>query len=342
MTGLTPIQRRSIIKKRNTKRRKTVDERQSNSNDLDMEVANPDPEPEVDERKLIEEYTKRIQQEYKENVQRIKDDTSEEARFVKVAMIEAEEIWLNVQVLLKSKMYATMSEDQKVNLIQKDFAMFYKNFPIVARYMICHGQYNSNAFRKMLINCKNTKADGSTQPLSSNDKGKGRMEEPIKKDNELLWIERQADYVRFLWEEYQDNKFLQDNSDNIWKQAFDALSKEFKEFKELHEKMEKKVKEDAIKHKKELLFEMSSRIIDGAQSLDKKSAMDLKITLQNKVFKQRYDNLLKTLLKTHQPIEPVLSGVGLNEEHQKEYEAELQQSYYKKNYKKLDFNKLKI
>ncbi|MGL5934284.1 MAG: hypothetical protein ACRCZI_01525 [Cetobacterium sp.] len=363
MSGLTAMQRRSIIKKRH-KRQKVVGE--SSKDIMEVETIQESIEvPEIDERTMIEEYTVKLQQIYKENVQKIKDDSSEEARFVKIALIEAEEIWLNIQVLMKSKMYATMNDDQKISLVQKDFAMFYKNFPIVARYMICHGQYNSSAFRKMLINCKNTKADGSVDSqtaepeLKPNDKGKGKMtevrnptdfsqgsempqQEPVKKDNETLWIERQADYVRFLWEEYQDNKFLQSDSDEIWSQAYKALDKEFREFKELHKKMEQKVKEDALKHKKELLFEMSSRIISGAQTLDKKAAMNLKITLQNRAFKQRFDKTLKELLEIRAEIPCTTSGVGTNEERQKEHESELQQSYYKKNYQKMDFDKLKI
>jgi hypothetical protein len=62
------------------------------------------------------------------------------------------------------------------------------------------------------------------------------------------WIERQAVYVRFLWEEYQTSSFDIKDSDNIWQHTYDTLTKEFNDFKELHEKMEQKVKEDALRH----------------------------------------------------------------------------------------------
>jgi hypothetical protein len=153
--------------------------------------------------------------------------------------------------------------------------------------MICLGQYKMKAFKKMLTNNEN-----------SSDK------------NEEQWIKRQADYVRFLWEEY--NTVDKKESDKIWLQTYETLSNEFKEFKELHEKMEKKVKEDDLKHKKELLYEMSERIITGKQKLNDNDMKEFLSKLQDKLFKQRFRKLIKQLSNIKR-IEPVVEGLGNND-----------------------------
>lgn len=373
---MTNIQRLSIIKKRHSKRRKLLDAKNGESSKDIIEESNADiAEPltaeqqrqlDLDtieiERAALKEFTTAVQKQYSDNIKKLKDDTSDEARYVKVALIEAEEVWLNSQILIRSPMYKKMSDDQKISLVQKDFALFYKNFPIVARYMICHGQYSSEAFRKMLINCKNSNleevyelVDEMIQNETPQDKkGKGKMPESIAleqklkesekrtKANEILWVKRQADYVRYLWEYMQDNKFLQVDSDNIWKQAYQSLYNEFMQFKEMHKNTESKIKEEQLKHKKELLYEMSTRIIEGSQSLPKDAAIELLNKLKDKVYKQRYTKLLNQLLEKIPEIEPVTFGQGTNEQAQVEYEEELQQSYYKKNYQKMDFSKLQI
>lgn len=259
----------------------------------------------------INTYVDILQRLYKANVDRINSDNTVD--YVKIALTEAEQIWLNVQVLMRSEEYGKMNDEQKINLVQKDFKEFYKNFPIVARYMICLGQYKMKAFKKMLTNNEN-----------SSDK------------NEEQWIKRQADYVRFLWEEYNTDK---KGSDKIWQHTYETLSNEFKEFKELHEKMEKKVKEDNLKHKKELLYEMSERIITGKQKLNDNDMKEFLSKLQDKLFKQRFGKLIKQLSNI-KCIEPVTEGLGNNDYAKDIYEDELQQSHYKKTYKKMDINKI--
>lgn len=273
-----------------------------------------------------EEYANILQKIYTANVKRINDD--ENVDYVKVALLEAEQIWLNVQILIRSSYYEKMTDDQRINLIQKDFKEFYKNFPIVSRYMICLGQYKMKAFKRMLL---------KTDDSQSNDSD---LEKNNKSRNEQKWIERQADYVRFLWEEYQTEGFEKKDSDKIWQHTYDTLTKEFKEFKELHEKMELKVKEDALKHKKEILYEMSERIVSGKQKLSDEDSKSLLIKLQDKLFKQRFKKLMISLIKDIRPIDPIIEGVGYNTYAKNTYDEELQQSHYKKTYKKMDINKI--
>ncbi len=267
-----------------------------------------------------DEFLMKLQKKYAKNIEDINNESSE-LDYVKVALIEAEQIWINTQILMKTEDYKTMSDNDKISLIQKDFAEFYKNFPIVARYMICLGQYSMKAFKKMLIKCNETK---------KTDK---------KESNEQLWVKRQADYVRFLWEEYQgSNTFNQADSDSIWYQTHDALIKEFEEFRQLHEKAEKKVKSDALKHKKELLYELGERLVSGKQSLDNASTISLLNKLKDKLFKQRYNKVIADLLKNIPQLSAEYEGVGTNIDEKLTYDDEIKQSFYKKNYKKMDLN----
>jgi hypothetical protein len=262
-----------------------------------------------------------LKRKYAKNIKDI-NNMSNELDYVKIALIEAEQIWINTQILMKTEDYKTMSDNDKVSLIQKDFAEFYKNFPIVARYMICLGQYRMKAFKKMLIKCKETKKTEKNE------------------SNETLWIERQADYVRFLWEEYQDSAFDMADSDSIWQQTYDALDAEFKEFRELHENAEKKIKSDALKHKKELLYELGERLVSGKQSLDNSTTISLLNKLKDKLFKQRYNKVIGALVQTIPALPAEYESVGTNIDEKLAYDDELKQSFYKKNYKKMDLNKI--
>lgn len=294
------------------------------------------------------EYANILQKIYKANVKRINDDEISKTDYIKVALIEAEQIWLNVQVLMKSDKYSQMNDEQKINLIQRDFSEFYKNFPIVSRYMICLGQYKMKAFKRMLIKydevSKKDKGKSVEPKKSIEDRRREIREGSAKKESESkqekLWIERQADYVRFLWEECQQDGFERKDSDSIWQHTYDTLKKEFDDFRDLHKNMEEKTKKDSVKHKKELLYEMSKRIIDGAQSLPDDSAKSLLNKLRDLAYKQRSKKVIKQLLSNASPINPCIEGEGNNEDAKYEYEEELQQAYYKKNFQKMDISKI--
>lgn len=276
-------------------------------------------------------YVELLQKQHDINCIKInKEDSNIE--YVKVALIEAEQIWFNVQIIIKTEYYSKMTDDEKVAIIQKEFSDFYKNFPIVSRYMICIGQYRMLAFKKMLIKCHETKkTDYEGNQQSSKD------------SNEKLWIMRQADYVRFLWEDIQDGKFDQAISDTVWQETHDSLTEEFSTFKTLHENAEIKVKSDDIKHRKELLYELSQRIIDGDQTMDKDAFTELMEKLLDKLYAQRFKKVIKDLSLNNvvnTEVEISSTGVGTNLYRKTEYDDELQQNFYKKTYKKMDINKL--
>ena len=332
MSNLTPIQRQALKKRRKYKPKKAVEE----VNVVEQPIAtssNTVQELPTEIKVDLNEYINELQKQYKQNVEAIKAETGEQADYVRVAMTEAEEIWLNVRILAVSETYKKMTDDERISLIQRDFKEFYKNFPVVSRYMICVCQYSSNAFKKMLIKCKETKIpkeyENSSDPMAKRD------------INEKLWVERQADYIRFLWEE-NEGSYERSDSDAVWHQAYDSLSKEFQDFKDMHDAAEKKINEEKLKHKKELLYEMGNRLISGSQALNYDDGKKLLIKLKDKLFKQKYNNVVKELTATREPIPETTSGMGTNDYLQALYEKELQESHYKKNYKKMDVSKLMI
>lgn len=285
----------------------------------------------------MDDFANAVQKVYLENIKNIKESDDED--FVKVPLIEAEDIWRNVQILIPTDKYKNMTDEEKIKLIQSDFKDFYKNFPIVSRYMICLGQYKSNALKRMIIRCKSIK-ELVSDDVNGKDKNKDTSDNLPPKDlNEKLWIERQADYVQFLWEEFQDEGFDKEEAKKIWSQTHEALSNEFKQFKQLHDDAEKKVKSDDIKHKKELLYEMSGRIVNGQQKLKDESTRDLINKLKDILFKQRFTNTVKQLTQLDKVL-AISEGYGVNEYAKQEYDEELKTSFTKKNFRKTDINSI--
>lgn len=271
-------------------------------------------------------HIKKLQDNYHKNIERIKkdiklkeksDDTQSTEEYILNALTEAEKVWLNIKVLktTNSEQFSKLNDEEKINLLRKDFTEFYNEFPIVSRYMICLESYNSKAFKKMLIKCKNT---------TFNDK---------KETNEEIWIQRQADYVKYLWEESQTKRFSAKESNEIWNAAYKALSEEFKHFKNLHSEMEEKVKKDNSKHKLELIKELGERIVNGQQSLDTGDMKELVAILKDKLYKQRYKKVVEEINDTVKYIEPTCYGIGKNEQARKDHDEEMKQNETKSKYK---------
>lgn len=332
MSKLSAVEKKSLY--RRLKKRKP---RPSNKENPPVEMVKMDTQEDAKEetyipsdQELLQMYIDVLQNEYHENIKKINEDASDDADYIRLALTEAEQIWLNVQLLLKSPKYTQMSDDDKIKLIQKDYKEFYKNFPIVARYMICMGQYKMVAFRKMLLKCKNTNTTIASR----------------KNNNEKLWIERQADYIRFLWEAYQvDDEgkpmaFSTEDSDAIWQNTVDTLTKEFQDFRDMHEKTELAIKKESIKNKTELIYEMGNRIITGKQNLQDDAAKKLINDLKDKLFVQRSKKMVKEIDESVRIIPETISGYGINEYEKQQYDEELKTSIYKKTYKKMDFSKL--
>lgn len=306
--------------------------KQDKKNKKQMEMYNTRIKVGID--KLKDKYEKsvsKIRKEFKlmddlncSDAEKTKEQTVEE--YIAIALLEAERIWLNIQIMVLEHFeeFKKSSDEDKISLLRKDFKEFYDEFPIVSRYMICMGQYRQKAFHKFLLECQKHL---SNIPA---DREEGYMQDQ--------WIRRQADYVRFLWEEMQDVKLTKTQlkeSDSVWQKTYDALTNEFNQFKDMYKNTEEKVKQDDAKFKLQLVNEIGKRIINNEQKLDNNDTKKLLETLRVKVYKQRYDNVIKQINSDIIKLESSVVGIGTNEQAQEEYEYEMKQLEYKKKYKKI-------
>lgn len=215
--------------------------------------------------------------------------------YIDTAVREARILWDKVKRLVKEQPgFTELPDDQKIELFMKDHKTFQSEFPIVCRYMICMGQYKHKAFVKYLTKIKTFKTK------SPEKRGKGYMEE--------IWIDRQADYVKYLWEECQRDancRFTQHEARKVWRTARNSIKKEFDGFRKGHEKAEKKINTEKKKNKKELVQELIDRIKLGKQKLNEQDLEKLVWDARARVFAQRKDKLMKELLDKTTFIKPV-------------------------------------
>ena len=215
------------------------------------------------------------------------DDTKEatiEKDHIEMSVAKANDLWCSIKKKVKdTPEFVELSDSKKIDIFQKDaeYKDFYTEFPIVCRYMICMGQFSNKAFKKFMVKCKTAKHD----PVKSREKGY----------TEDQWVQRQADYVRYLWEAYQKQHYSPSESNNIWQHAYKTLKQEFKDFRDMHEDIEQKLKVEDQYNKSELVKEMLSRLSSTDQSLDVDTTQNLLKKLQQQVIDQRKRVLIKSI-----------------------------------------------
>lgn len=221
---------------------------------------------------------------------------------IESSITKANDLWNDIKRRVKEEpSFVELPDNEKIKVYQEtDFKQFYTEFPIVSRYMICMGQFSNKAFKRYLIKCKNVKPD----PSKSSEKGY----------NEDQWVQRQADYIRYLWEAYQKQHYSPSESNNIWQHAYKTLKQEFQDFRELHEDVEKKLKEDEKYNKSELVKEMLKRLANEEQSLDANTTKDLIQKLQEQVDIQRKKKLIQSINNDVETVPPTRVTRGSRKE----------------------------
>jgi predicted YcjX-like family ATPase len=197
------------------------------------------------------------------------------------SIAEANKLWDDLKKRIRDDpSFVKKSDGDKVNVYQKsEFSEFYTNFPIVCRYMICMGQFSNKAFKRYLVKCKAMQSQKTKPGANSED----------------LWVRRQADYVRYLWESYQRQHFSSSDAQNIWQHAYYTLTTEFKDFKDMHKDVEEKLKVDKKTNKTEMIKELINRIATNEQTLDGVSTKNLIKKLEDDVIQQRMKTLVNQI-----------------------------------------------
>jgi len=138
---------------------------------------------------------------------------------------------------------------------------FMDNYPVTARYMICVGHFTVKAFKKFLNKLYTIKLD----PIK-------RLEKGYTEDQ---WLRRQADYVRYLWEDYQKGHYNIQHAQMIWQDAYQKLRGEMDDFRDKHKEIEKNIGEEKKTYKIENAKELIHRIRNTEQKLSDEDTLKL-------------------------------------------------------------------
>jgi hypothetical protein len=187
---------------------------------------------------------------------------------------KANEIWNALKAHARDHHeFKSLKDQDKLDLFRNKFgcAMFMDEFPIVSRYMLCYGQYSAKAFDRMLRKIENV----VHPPVDKREKN--YMEDQ--------WVQRQADYVQFLWESYQKRHQNLAEKQFIWKEAYDRLKKEFDDFRDMHKEIEERVKVEKKTLAGQNARELLERISNNSSSL---SAEEQELLLQQ--LKEVFEN----------------------------------------------------
>lgn len=159
---------------------------------------------------------------------------------------------------------------------------FMNEFPIVARYMICMGQFSKKAFSRFLEKIR------STVHPPADKREKGYMEDQ--------WIRRQADYVRYLWEAYQKGHYNNAEAKWVWEDSYKKLKGEFDDFRDKYKSIEKTTKEEKQQLKGALAKDLIQRLATAKQTVSKAEAERLLSVARELLVKRRFKNVLYELI----------------------------------------------
>ena len=225
------------------------------------------------------------------------DDTVKNSTVAK-----ASAMWEVVKEYRESPAVKKLTDKQKLTYFREkhSFGMLMDELPIVTRYMICMGQYSPKALARVI------------------DKSARLVHPPVDKRpkdyTQEQWICRQADYVQYMWEEYNKKKhYNMAERKYVWDSTYKLLKGEFDDFKNLHTDLTEKVEEE----KKELAGSMArdllQRIQEKTQPLAEADSQALAIDLVNLLYKKVFDNVMTELTAEYPPLLETCTGYGTNE-----------------------------
>ena len=240
--------------------------------------------------------SKRVISDNKSNI--LEQNTKTEEDLLKIA----NDMWKMLKDLIKKDpKFMETDDNKKLDFFRNELKMgeFMDEFPITCRYMICMGQYSKRAFKRFLDKVR----IGIKNMPPPNERDKNYMEDQ--------WIRRQSDYVRFLWEAYQKGHFDRREAQSVWEDAYKKLKGEFDDFRGKYDE----IKESSKKEKKELdasrARELLERLSTGKQKLDNNDSTELLFLLKNRLYKKRFNNMVKQINTDITVIPASCNGVGV-------------------------------
>ena len=198
----------------------------------------------------------------------------------------ANKMWDAVKIYVKQNpKFRELQDKQKLEVFRDKlgFSKFMEEFPIVSRYMVCMGQFKLKAFQRLLDKMKRTKYPPP--------------EERDKKYMEDQWIRWQADYVQYLWEEYQKRHYNTAEKQWVWQETYKRLKGEFDDFRKMHEDIEEKVKQEKKTLSGKNARDLLERLKTGSQKLKPEDEEQLLQSLLDISYKKNYKTTMQELLK---------------------------------------------
>lgn len=200
-------------------------------------------------------------------------------------------------------------DKEKLELFRNAFGYteLMNEYPVITRYIVCMGQYKTKAFRKMLEKTIKMKHPGPQE------REKGYMEDQ--------WIRRQADYVQFMWEEYQTRHYNTAEKKWVWQETYKRLKGEFDDFRNMHKDIEKKVEEEKKILVGRNVRDLLERLKTGKQHIKPEEEIFLRSQLESAVFLAKYKEKIKPILaqlkSVREAIPPAASGEGHADENER-------------------------
>jgi hypothetical protein len=141
----------------------------------------------------------------------------------------AKNLWNDCKLLRKKKEWIDKEpKDVMAYFYQTHYKDFITKYSIPSRYMFFYSEFSEKAFRRYLM----------------------RMTDPGYKSKEE-WIERQADYVRLLYAQYNKHVGPKELA-AVWQKARKQLVDEYESFERDYEKAKKEADEKKIQAEERL------------------------------------------------------------------------------------------
>jgi hypothetical protein len=217
----------------------------------------------------------------------------------------ASKMWKDIKEKIKeTPSFMEWEDKEKLDYFRDTlkYDEFMNEYPVMTRYMVCMGQYSKKAFTRFLTKIRVTKHPD-------------KCEKGYKEDQ---WVQRQADYVQYLWEAYQKNHINSAERRMVWTDAYKSLKGEFDEFRDRYKSVEEATKVE----KKELMAhnarDLIRRLADGDQTLSDEEMLSLRIKLIAKLRKKRMRDVLSELTSNTKQTKAACQGFGTGPEQEDE------------------------
>jgi hypothetical protein len=238
-----------------------------------------------------------------ENANKLSNEKYEE--MVETLTDIASKMWNDIKTKIKNDpAFMEWEDKEKLNHFRDTlkYDEFMNEYPVMTRYMVCMGQYSKKAFTRFLTKVRITKHPD-------------KCEKGYKEDQ---WVQRQADYVQYLWEAYQKNHINSAERRMVWNDAYKSLKGEFDEFRDRYKSVEEATKVEKKELKAQNARDLIKRLASGDQTLSDEEMITLRTKLVAMRRKKHMRDVLSELKSCTNQSKATSQGFGTGPEQEDE------------------------